>query len=204
MRRPSGASSTAYCQVQPFEMSAPLPINTDFKSGTGNMSKDLISANLENRIYTIRGQKVMLDSDLAELYQIETKTLKRAVKRNIDRFPADFMFELTKEEAENSRCQNGTLKTRQGYNIKYLPYAFTEQGLAMLSGILNSPVAIKVNIEIMRAFVRMRAIAAIHGEFSVRLAELEKTVKTQGGSIDFILDLIDRELKKKRIGFKPK
>jgi len=116
------------------------------------------------------------------------------VKRNIDRFPADFMFELTKEEAENSRCQNGTLKTRQGYNIKYLPYAFTEQGLAMLSGILNSPVAIKVNIEIMRAFVRLRAIATIHGEFSVRLAELEKKVKTQGGSIDFILDLIDREM----------
>ena len=185
-------------------MSAPLSIGSASKNGTHNMSKDLITGNLENRIYTIRGQKVMLDSDLAELYQIETKTLKRAVKRNLDRFPADFMFELTKEEAENSRCQNGTLKTRQGYNIKYLPYAFTEQGLAMLSGILNSPVAIKVNIEIMRAFVRMRAIAAIHGEFSVRLAELEKTVKTQGGSIDFILDLIDRELKKKRIGFKPK
>ena len=158
---------------------------------------------LEQKIYQIRGQKVMLDSDLAELYQIETKALKRAVRRNIDRFPDDFMFELTKEEAEETRRQNGTLKTRQGYNIKYLPYAFTEQGLAMLSGILNSSVAVRVNIEIMRTFVKIRAIAAIHGEFSRRLIELEKTVKTQGGSIDFILDLIDHEMKKKRIGFKP-
>jgi hypothetical protein len=168
------------------------------------MSKNLIPANLETRIYTIRGQKVMLDSDLAELYQVETKALKRAVRRNIDRFPEDFMFELTKEEAEDSRRQNGTLNTKRGHNIKYLPYAFTEQGLAMLSGVLNSPVAVKVNIEIMRTFVKLRAIAAIHGEFSIRLAELEKTVKSQGGSIDFILDLIDKELKKKKIGFKPK
>jgi len=158
---------------------------------------------LEQKIFQIRGQKVMLDSDLAELYQVETKVLKRAVRRNIDRFPDDFMFELTKEEAEDTRRQNGTLKTRQGQNIKYLPYAFTEQGLAMLSGILNSPVAVRVNIEIMRTFVKIRAIAAIHGEFSRRLAELEKTVKTQGGSIDFILDMIDKELKKKQIGFKP-
>jgi hypothetical protein len=96
------------------------------------------------------------------------------------------------------------LNTKRGHNIKYLPYAFTEQGLAMLSGVLNSPVAVKVNIEIMRTFVKLRAIAAIHGEFSIRLAELEKTVKSQGGSIDFILDLIDKELKKKKIGFKPK
>ncbi len=86
-------------------------------------------ANIEARIYTIRNQKVMLDSDLAELYQVETKALKHAVKRNIDRFPDDFMFELTREEAENSRCQNGTLKNKQGYNIKYLvrgtPYLTT-------------------------------------------------------------------------------
>lgn len=99
------------------------------------MSKELVTTNLEARIYTIRGQKVMLDSDLAELYQVETKALKRAVIRNIDRFPDDFMFELTKEEAEESRRQNGTLNTRRGHNIKYLPYAFTEQGLAMLSGL---------------------------------------------------------------------
>lgn len=168
------------------------------------MTKDLIPANLETRIYTIRGQKVMLDSDLAELYQVETKALKRAVRRNIDRFPDDFMFELTKEEAEESRCQNGTLNSGRGHNIKYLPYAFTEQGLAMLSGVLNSQIAVRVNIEIMRTFVKLRAIAAIHGEVNLRLSELERTVKTQGKSIDFILDLIDKELKKKKIGFKAK
>ncbi len=168
------------------------------------MTKDLIPANLETRIYTIRGQKVMLDSDLAELYQVETKALKRAVRRNIDRFPDDFMFELTKEEAEETRRQNGALNSGRGHNIKYLPYAFTEQGLAMLSGVLNSPIAIRVNIEIMRTFVKLRAIAAIHGEVNLRLSELERTVKTQGKSIDFILDLIDKELKKKKIGFKAK
>jgi hypothetical protein len=169
-----------------------------------SMTKDLIPANLETRIYTIRGQKVMLDSDLAELYQVETKALKRAVRRNIDRFPDDFMFELTKEEAEETRRQNGTLNSGRGYNIKYLPYAFTEQGLAMLSGVLNSPIAVRVNIEIMRTFVKLRALAAIHGEVNLRLSELERTVKTQGKSIDFILDLIDKELKKKKIGFKAK
>jgi hypothetical protein len=169
-----------------------------------SMTKDLIPANLETRIYTIRGQKVMLDSDLAELYQVETKALKRAVRRNIDRFPDDFMFELTKEEAEETRRQNGTLNSGRGYNIKYLPYAFTEQGLVMLSGVLNSPIAVRVNIEIMRTFVKLRALAAIHGEVNLRLSELERTVKTQGKSIDFILDLIDKELKKKKIGFKAK
>lgn len=169
-----------------------------------SMTKDLIPANLETRIYTIRGQKVMLDSDLAELYQVETKALKRAVRRNIDRFPDDFMFELTKEEAEETRRQNGTLNSGRGYNIKYLPYAFTEQGLAMLSGVLNSPIAVRVNIEIMRTFVKLRALAAIHGEVNLRLSELERTVKTQSKSIDFILDLIDKELKKKKIGFKAK
>jgi len=168
------------------------------------MTKDLMPASIETRIYTIRGQKVMLDSDLAELYQVETKALKRAVRRNIDRFPDDFMFELTKEEVEETRRQNGTLNGGRGHNIKYLPYAFTEQGLAMLSGVLNSPIAVRVNIEIMRTFVKLRAIAAIHGEVNLRLSELERTVKTQGKSIDFILDLIDKELKKKKIGFKAK
>lgn len=93
-----------------------------------------------NKIYIVRGQKVMLDKDLAELYQIETKNLKRQVKRNIERFSDDFMIELTAKEVEVSRCQFGTLK--QGENIKYLPYAFTEQGVAMLSSVLNSPKAI--------------------------------------------------------------
>jgi hypothetical protein len=168
------------------------------------MTKELLIDNgyLEKKIYQVRGQKVMLDSDLAELYGVETSALNRQVKRNIDRFPADFMMRLSEEEFQALICQIGISNSGRGGRRK-LPYVFTELGVAMLSSVLNSDRAIKINIEIMRAFVKMRAIAAIHGEFSVRLSELEKTVKTQGGSIDFILDLIDRELKKKKIGFKP-
>ena len=112
---------------------------------------------IQNKIYEIRGQKVMLDRDLAELYQVSTSNLNKAVKRNIKRFPADFMFQLTKHEfdelRENLIFQNGT--SNWGGTRK-LPYAFTEQGLAMLSGLLNSDIAIQVNINIMRAFVTIR------------------------------------------------
>lgn len=111
---------------------------------------------IENKIYEIRGQKVMLDFDLAEMYGVETKRLKEQVRRNIERFPAEFMFELTKEEALFSRSQFATLKTGQGHNIKYLPFAFTEYGIVMLSSVLKSKTAIEVNINIIRAFVRMR------------------------------------------------
>ena len=111
---------------------------------------------IENKIYEIRGQKVMLDFDLAEMYGVETKRLKEQVRRNIERFPAEFMFELTKEEVSISRSQIATLKTGQGYNIKYLPFAFTEYGIVMLSSVLKSKTAVEVNINIIRAFVRMR------------------------------------------------
>ena len=111
---------------------------------------------IENKIYEIRGQKVMLDFDLAEMYGVETKRLKEQVRRNIERFPAEFMFELTKEEVQFSRSQNATLKTGQGHNIKYLPFAFTEYGIVMLSSVLKSKAAVEVNINIIRAFVRMR------------------------------------------------
>ena len=111
---------------------------------------------IENKIYEIRGQKVMLDFDLAEMYGVETKRLKEQVPRNIERFPAEFMFELTKEEVAISRSQIATLKTGQGYNIKYLPFAFTEYGIVMLSSVLKSKTAVEVNINIIRAFVRMR------------------------------------------------
>jgi hypothetical protein len=110
---------------------------------------------IENKIYEIRGQKVMLDFDLAEMYGVETKRLKEQVRRNIERFPAEFMFELT-EEVAISRSQIATLKTGQGYNIKYLPFAFTEYGIVMLSSVLKSKTAVEVNINIIRAFVRMR------------------------------------------------
>jgi hypothetical protein len=111
---------------------------------------------IENKIYEIRGQKVMLDFDLAEMYGVETKRLKEQVRRNIERFPAEFMFELTKKEVAISRSQIATLKTGQGYNIKYLPFAFTEYGIVMLSSVLKSKTAVEVNINIIRAFVRMR------------------------------------------------
>ena len=111
---------------------------------------------IENKIYEIRGQKVMLDFDLAEMYGVETKRLKEQVRRNIERFPAEFMFELTKEEVQFSRSQFATLKTGQGHNIKYRPFAFTEYGIVMLSSVLKSKTAVEVNINIIRAFVRMR------------------------------------------------
>lgn len=125
---------------------------------------------IKNLIYIIRGHRVMLDSDLAALYEVETKMLNRAVKRNITRFPKHFMFQLNKEEWENLRCQNGTFKN----NIrKYLPYAFTEQGVAMLSSILRSEKAIQINIQIMDTFVQMRRWAIENKDMSQRLSELE-------------------------------
>lgn len=114
---------------------------------------------IENKIYEIRGQKVMLDFDLAKMYQVETKNLNKAVKRNIERFPEDFMFQLTSEEMANLRFQIGTSSWG---GTRYLPFAFTEQGVAMLSGILRSPQAVEVNINIMRAFVHMRQYLLSH------------------------------------------
>lgn len=113
---------------------------------------------IQQKIYVIRGEQVMLDSDLAEMYGMETKVLKQAVKRNINRFPSDFMFELTKEEFENLRSQIVTSNKRGG--TRYMPYAFTEQGVAMLSSILNSDTAIEVNIAIMRTFVAVRRLVS--------------------------------------------
>ncbi len=115
---------------------------------------------IQSKIYEIRGHKVMLDRDLAELYQVTTSNLNKAVKRNIKRFPSDFMFQLTPEEWESLRFQIGILEPGRGKHTKYLPYAFTEQGLAMLSGILNSDTAIQVNINIMRAFIAVRQLIA--------------------------------------------
>ena len=131
---------------------------------------------IQSRIYEIRGQRVMLDRDLAELYQVTTGNLNKAVKRNIRRFPPDFMFQLTKEEWESLKFQIGILKNGRGQHTKYLPYAFTEQGLAMLSGILNSDIAIDVNINIMRAFVAIRRMAATlpKPDASADVAQLRK------------------------------
>jgi hypothetical protein len=116
---------------------------------------------IQNKIFEIRGQKVMLDFDLADIYKVETKNLKRQVKRNIARFPFDFMFELTENEWENLRCQFGTSSWG---GLRYMPYAFTEQGIAQLSSVLNSPFAIEMNIEIIRAFVALRKYALGYAE----------------------------------------
>lgn len=131
---------------------------------------------IQSRIYEIRGQRVMLDRDLAELYQVTTGNLNKAVKRNIRRFPPDFMFQLTADEWESLKFQIGILKNGRGQHTKYLPYAFTEQGLAMLSGILNSDIAIDVNINIMRAFVAIRRMAATlpKPDASADVAQLRK------------------------------
>ena len=116
---------------------------------------------IQSKIYEIRGQKVMLDFDLAYLYGTETKYLKRSVKNNLKRFPSDFMFELTKEEWETLRCKISTLNGGRGKHPKYMPYAFTELGVSMLSSVLNSDLAIEININIMRAFVAVRQMISL-------------------------------------------
>lgn len=129
---------------------------------------------VETRILTIRGHRVILDADLAEMYGVPTKRLNEAVRRNATRFPEDFMFQLTAEESESLRPQIATLKTGRGRHRKYLPHVFTEQGVAMLSSVLNSERAVQVNISIMRAFVALRRAAASHAALSRRLDELER------------------------------
>ncbi|MBI4325308.1 MAG: ORF6N domain-containing protein [Chloroflexi bacterium] len=136
----------------------------------------------------------MLDRDLAALYGVETKNLNKAVRRNLDRFPVDFMFQLTLDEAQAcapSRFQFGTLK--RGQNIKYLPQVFTQEGVAMLSSVLRSPRAIQVNIAIMRVFVRLRESLALHKELAQKLAELERKIEGHDTSIRTLFDAI-REL----------
>jgi hypothetical protein len=161
------------------------------------------SEKIEKAIYLIRGEKVMLDHDLALLYGVETKVLNRAVKRNLQRFPLDFMFQLTPEEADVLRCQIGTSKKGRG-GRRYLPYVFTEQGVAMLSTVLNSERAILVNIEIMRAFVKLRQILASNGELSLRLDELESKYDKQFRVVfDAIRQLMATPIRdRKEIGFR--
>ncbi len=132
-----------------------------------------------DKIYMIRRQKVMLDADLAHLYGVTTFNLNKAVKRNLERFPADFMFRLSKEEAGALKFQIGISKPSGRGGRRYLPYAFTEQGVAVLSSILRSSRAIQVNIAIMRAFVRLREILATHKELARKLAAMEKKFNAQ-------------------------
>jgi hypothetical protein len=184
-----------------------------------------IMMSIQNRIYEIRGERVMLDRDLATLYEVQTKALNQAVKRNITRFPPDFMFQLTYEEFENlrsqieslersqsSRSQIVTLKTSRGQNLKYLPFAFTEQGVAMLSGVLNSEKAIKMNIAIMRAFVAIKRLSLRQMDLKEQLKEIKGRLGEHDAQLNHIYDAIENLLDEKagqrkwgereRIGFR--
>lgn len=158
---------------------------------------------IEGKIYMIRGHKVMLDSDLAELYAVPTKRLNEQVRRNITKFPSDFMFQLSEAETASLRSQIATLKKGRGEHRKYLPYAFTEQGVAMLSSVLNSERAIQVNIAIIRAFVKLREMLAAHKDLARKLEKMEKKYDAQFKVIfDAIRQLMAQpEPKKKKIGF---
>ena len=155
------------------------------------MENTLQPLKIESLIYEIRGHKVMLDRDLAKLYGVETKVLNQAVKRNIKRFPEDFMFQLTNEEC--LRSQFVTLKTKQGHHLKYMPYVFTEQGVAMLSSVLRSDTAIEINIRIMRTFVAIRNHIYTVNQFSSELesikAKLELLERNDEDNLEAINDL---------------
>lgn len=183
-----------------------------------------IIKSIQNRIYEIRGERVMLDRDLAALYETETKALNLAVKRNIKRFPIDFMFQLTKEEFESLRFQFETseksksplrlqIETSKGRGgTRYLPYAFTEQGVAMLSGILNSDKAINMNIAIMRAFVEVRRVLLQQSDLKMQLKEIRERLGEHDAQLNQIYDAMENLLDEKaaqkkwedreRIGFK--
>ena len=168
-----------------------------------NVSTEIIT----NFIYFIRGQKVMLDRDLARLYGVPTKSLNLTVKRNIERFPIDFMFRLTGEETDSLRFQIETSKGGRGGH-RYLPYAFTEQGVAMLSSILRSKQAVEVNILIMRTFVRIREILMNHKDLALKLNEMERKLAKHDKEILAIVHALRRLMKeeeqpKGKIGFHP-
>lgn len=158
---------------------------------------------IERRILLLRGQKVMLRGDLAVLYDVEPRALVQAVKRNLDRFPADFMFQLTRAEFANLKSQ--TVTSSWGGVRRATPYAFTEQGVAMLSSVLNSPRAVKVNIEIMRAFVRLRLVLSTHADLARKLAALERKYDAQFREVCAAIRelMVPKETRKEPIGFRP-
>jgi hypothetical protein len=162
---------------------------------------------IKKSILEIRGIKVILDFELAKMYHVETKYLKRTVRNNLKRFPSDFMFELTFEEWNHLRCNFSTSKNAGG--IRYLPFAFTEQGVAMLSGLLNSDIAIEMNIAIMRAFVMMRQFALTYQELSEKLIELEKLHNQKFDDIEQVLTYLiqkdkqqTQQITRKQVGYK--
>ena len=159
---------------------------------------------IQRAVLRVRSQNVMLDSDLATLYGVEVKVLNQAVRRNKERFPADFMFQLTREEARSLRSQTVTLDVGRGRHRKYLPKAFTEQGVAMLSSVLRSPRAVRVNIEIMRAFVQLRRMLGANEELARKLDALEQKYDSQFRAVfQAIRELMTPSRQPKRtIGFR--
>ena len=166
------------------------------------MSKEtnLPQETVMSKIYEIRGEKVMLDRDLAVLYGVETKQLKRQVRRNSERFPEDFMFELTKREFEDLRRQFGT--SNWGGN-RYTPFVFTEQGVAMLSSVLNSPTAIRVNIQIIRVFTKIRGILTDNLSVKLEIEEIKKKLVNHSKNIELVFNYLD-ELMDKKVNEKPR
>lgn len=160
---------------------------------------------IQNKIFEIRGCKVMLDFDLALLYNVENKRLKEAVRRNANRFPEDFMFELTKIEYDSLRSQIASLKNGRGQHLKYLPFAFTEQGIAMLSSVLNSEKAIEINISIIRAFVMMRQFTLSYSELKTRIEEIENQFPDIYKALNYLVDkdkLGNNTKERVKIGYK--
>ena len=162
---------------------------------------------IENRILLVRGHKVLLDTDLAMLYGVPTKRFNEQVRRNAERFPRDFMFQLSPEEWDSLRSQFATLKTGRGQHRKYLPHAFTEHGAIMAATVLNSPRATEVSVYVVRAFVRLRELLASNKDLARRLDQLEKKLATHDQAIAGLMNAI-REMmsppepaKKRRIGF---
>ena len=153
---------------------------------------------ITNKIYLIRGQKVMLDRDLAQLYGVETKQLKRQVRRNIERFPIDFMFQLNIEEFKNWRRQFGTSNSTDKMGLRYAPFVFTEQGVAMLSSVLNSPTAIKVNIRIIRVFTKIREMLTDNLNLKLEIEEIKRKISSQNKNIELVFAYLDELLEKKK------
>ena len=160
---------------------------------------------IEEKIHLIRGQKVMLDSDLAEVYQVETKVLNQAVKRNLHRFPEDFMFQLDENETASLRSQFVTSNKGRG-GRRYFPYAFTEHGAVMLASVLNSPTAIEASIKVVRAFVNLRSILALHQDLADRIEELERVSNNHKQTFEVVYHLFgdifnDPKFLKRKIGY---
>lgn len=175
--------------------------------GLSKIDNGLTSETIQHSIHFVRGKKVMLDKDLATLYEVATKVLNQAVKRNLERFPEDFMFQLSEEEYVSIlRSQIVTLRSRHGKHQKYLPYTFTEQGIAMLSSVLNSPKAIQVNIQIIRIFTKLREMIDTYKELREKVEELERTTQSNFEQIFLAIKMlmVQNDEPKRKIGFKSK